>query len=213
MRTDRPRDSMRAPIEEAATPLPREEHTPPVTKISFFMGLQYPGRDGDCQLRDGRPTCYPGGVDYVITREEQDGSPTTRCVGRPSPRRTSTRSPARCPAIGGIAEIYYRDRKGKLNLFCLQRSWYGGLRAVLRERCDAVPRKRPLAPLHPRQVARSHLLPLDQQRILRRHGRRHVLPHGVEPRRHGWRELRPLRSHLRQGDRRRQAGHDLRPAI
>jgi hypothetical protein len=33
---------MRAPIEEAATPFPREEHTPPVTKISFFMGFQYP---------------------------------------------------------------------------------------------------------------------------------------------------------------------------
>jgi hypothetical protein len=41
---------MRAPIEEAATPLPREEHTPPVTKISFFMGLQYPGSARGCQL-------------------------------------------------------------------------------------------------------------------------------------------------------------------
>lgn len=40
------------------------------------------------------------------------------------------------PAIGGIAEVYYRDEKDKLNLFCLQRSWYGGLRAMLRERCD-----------------------------------------------------------------------------
>jgi hypothetical protein len=47
------------------------------------------------------------------------------------------------PAIGGIAEIYYRDEKGKLNLFCLQRSWYGGLRAVLRERCDPVIEKDP----------------------------------------------------------------------
>ena len=40
------------------------------------------------------------------------------------------------PAIGGIAEVYYMDGRGKLNLFCLQRSWYGGLRAMLRERCD-----------------------------------------------------------------------------
>ncbi|HET7839105.1 MAG TPA: hypothetical protein VFL04_05055 [Rectinemataceae bacterium] len=42
----------------------------------------------------------------------------------------------RVPAIGGIAELYYMDEKGKLNLFCLQRSWYGGLRSMLRERCD-----------------------------------------------------------------------------
>jgi len=40
------------------------------------------------------------------------------------------------PALGGIAEIYFRDRQGKLNLFCLQRSWFGGLRSMLRERCD-----------------------------------------------------------------------------
>jgi hypothetical protein len=42
----------------------------------------------------------------------------------------------RVPSVGGIAELYYMDEKGKLNLFCLQRSWYGGLRAMLRERCD-----------------------------------------------------------------------------
>ena len=42
----------------------------------------------------------------------------------------------RVPAVGGIAELYFMDEKGKLNLFCLQRSWYGGLRAMIRERCD-----------------------------------------------------------------------------
>jgi hypothetical protein len=47
------------------------------------------------------------------------------------------------PAIGGIAELYYMDEKGKLNLFCLQRSWYGGLRSTLRERCDPVLEKDP----------------------------------------------------------------------
>ncbi|MDP3177348.1 MAG: hypothetical protein Q8M76_05550 [Spirochaetaceae bacterium] len=40
------------------------------------------------------------------------------------------------PAVGGIAEIYFMDERGTLNLFCLQRSWYGGLRGMLRERCD-----------------------------------------------------------------------------
>lgn len=47
------------------------------------------------------------------------------------------------PAIGGIAELYFMDEKGKLNLFCLQRSWYGGLRSMLRERCDASIEKDP----------------------------------------------------------------------
>ncbi|HRY56194.1 MAG TPA: hypothetical protein P5142_16350 [Spirochaetia bacterium] len=47
------------------------------------------------------------------------------------------------PAIGGIVELYYMDEKGKLNLFCLQRSWYGGIRAMARERCDASIEKDP----------------------------------------------------------------------
>jgi hypothetical protein len=40
------------------------------------------------------------------------------------------------PAVGGIAELYYMDNAGKLNLFCLTRSWYGGLRATIRELTD-----------------------------------------------------------------------------
>ena len=41
MRTASPRASRRLPIDEAVTPLPSEEHTPPVTKISFFMEGHY----------------------------------------------------------------------------------------------------------------------------------------------------------------------------
>ncbi len=132
---------MRAPIEEAATPLPREEHTPPVTKISFFMGFQYPGRSGDCQLIGG--PWYLIAVDYVITREES-GRVAYYTVGwSPFAKADKYEITRSVPAMGGIAEIYYRDREGKLNLFCLQRSWYGGLRAVLRERCDASLEKDP----------------------------------------------------------------------
>lgn len=40
------------------------------------------------------------------------------------------------PALGGIVELYWRDRSGALNQFGLQRSWYGGVRATLRERTD-----------------------------------------------------------------------------
>jgi hypothetical protein len=39
---------MRAPIDEAAMPLPNEEQTPPVTNTSFFMGFQY--RENDLAL-------------------------------------------------------------------------------------------------------------------------------------------------------------------
>ncbi len=40
------------------------------------------------------------------------------------------------PAIAGIAELYWMDEARKLNLFCVARSWYGGLRSVVRARID-----------------------------------------------------------------------------
>ncbi len=40
------------------------------------------------------------------------------------------------PAMGGVAEIYWMDDHKKLNIFCVTRSWYGGLRANLRELTD-----------------------------------------------------------------------------
>jgi hypothetical protein len=84
-------------------------------------------------------------VDYVISGEANRREDAVYYTVRWSPfakadKYEITRS---VPAIGGIAEIYYRDYHGKLNLFCLQRSWYGGLRAVLRERCDASVEKDP----------------------------------------------------------------------
>jgi hypothetical protein len=82
-------------------------------------------------------------VDYRITREE-DGKDIYYTV-RWSPFAAADKYEIarKVPAIGGIAELYYMDREGKLNLFCVQRSWYGGLRAVLRERCDPVLEKDP----------------------------------------------------------------------
>ena len=102
-------------------------------------------------LRPDRPStrpagaCYHPAVDYVITREADERARAVYYTVRWSPfakadKYEITRS---VPAIGGIAEIYYKDFRGKLNLFCLQRSWYGGLRAVLRERCDASVEKDP----------------------------------------------------------------------
>ncbi len=40
------------------------------------------------------------------------------------------------PSMGGIAELYYQDDHGKLNLYMLARSYYGGLRATLRSAVD-----------------------------------------------------------------------------
>ncbi len=38
--------------------------------------------------------------------------------------------------MGGIVELYYMDERGKLNLFCVTRTWYGGLRAAVRAMTD-----------------------------------------------------------------------------
>ena len=40
------------------------------------------------------------------------------------------------PSAAGIYELYYMDDKGKLCLFHLGKSWYGGLRNELRVRTD-----------------------------------------------------------------------------
>ena len=40
------------------------------------------------------------------------------------------------PSDAGIYELYYKDEKGKLCLFHVGKSWYGGLRNELRVRTD-----------------------------------------------------------------------------
>jgi len=40
------------------------------------------------------------------------------------------------PSVAGIFELYYEDKKKKLNLFFLSKAWYGGLRYTLRKRTD-----------------------------------------------------------------------------
>jgi len=79
-------------------------------------------------------------MDYVILREvktEAKGDSVFYTIHwSPVTKADKYDIVTKTPAIGGIAELYYMDEKGKLNLFCLQRSWYGGIRAMLRERCD-----------------------------------------------------------------------------
>jgi len=82
-------------------------------------------------------------VDYVIKGEEYRGDGYFTVAWSPFAKADKYEIATKVPAVGGIAELYYMDREGKLNLFCLQRSWYGGLRAMLRERCDASLEKDP----------------------------------------------------------------------
>ena len=82
-------------------------------------------------------------MDYRIAREEEGRTAYYTLAWSPFAKADKYEITRCVPAIGGIAEIYYMDREGKLNLFCLQRSWYGGLRAVLRERCDPILEKDP----------------------------------------------------------------------
>lgn len=84
-------------------------------------------------------------MDYFISRQEDERADAVYYTLRWSPVKKAdkyeiTRS---VPAVGGIAELFYMDAEGKLNLFCLQRSWYGGIRALLRERCDPAIEKDP----------------------------------------------------------------------
>ena len=58
-------------------------------------------------------------MDYVITREEQDRVAYYTVRWSPFAKADKYEITRSVPAIGGIAEIYYRDREGKLNLFCL----------------------------------------------------------------------------------------------
>ena len=47
------------------------------------------------------------------------------------------------PSEAGIYELYYMDEKGKLCLFHVGKSWYGGLRNEIRLRTDAELEKDP----------------------------------------------------------------------
>lgn len=47
------------------------------------------------------------------------------------------------PSEAGIFELYYMDEKGKLCLFHVGKSWYGGLRNEIRLRSDAELEKDP----------------------------------------------------------------------
>lgn len=82
-------------------------------------------------------------MEYLIKGEEYRGDGYFTVSWSPFAKADKYEIVTKVPAVGGIAELYYMDLEGKLNLFCLQRSWYGGVRSMIRERCDASLEKDP----------------------------------------------------------------------
>src|SRR5215472_9081072 len=121
--TLKPRLSRRQPIEEAATPFPREETTPPVTKIYFgairaarnscrayqpSTGLTYIQLCSECAPLSNRTILSP--ILSPITKS------AAVCQGRLS-RRTVTHRAATAPVVlAGMKRRVYPDLSRQGNL-------------------------------------------------------------------------------------------------
>jgi hypothetical protein len=75
-------------------------------------------------------------MSYVITRREKDDDGYFTVSWSPLYKADKYSIHGSVPAVGGVAELYYKDAKGALVLFRIARSWFGGLRAILRESTD-----------------------------------------------------------------------------
>jgi hypothetical protein len=75
-------------------------------------------------------------MSYAITRKEKGDDGYFTVSWSPLVRADKYEIHKKVPAMGGVAELYYRDAAGRLFLFRIARSWYGGLRAILREGTD-----------------------------------------------------------------------------
>jgi len=75
-------------------------------------------------------------VAYDIRKSVKDGDAYYTVRWSPIAKADKYDIARTVPAMGGIAELYYKDDHGKLNLYMLARSYYGGLRATLRVATD-----------------------------------------------------------------------------
>lgn len=85
-----------------------------------------------------------GGEGYVTRKEVKDGCAyysTSWSPRTPVNRYVITRS---VPSLPGIFELYYKDNLGKIQLFYMERVWYGGLRAEIRRASDPLEVSDPL---------------------------------------------------------------------
>lgn len=75
-------------------------------------------------------------MDYEIRKAVRDGDAFYTVRWSPIVKADKYTIIGSVPAMGGVAELYYKDTAGKLNLYMLARSYYGGLRATLRVATD-----------------------------------------------------------------------------
>src|SRR6185437_1111934 len=95
----RPRLSSRAPIEAAAKPLPKEETTPPVTKMKRHASGSRSGTEDYSKPAGGRARVAPqvGARSQGQAREIRNGGPLPGSDSREGARRSEFRGPG--PAI------------------------------------------------------------------------------------------------------------------
>lgn len=75
---------------------------------------------------------YRRTVRYEISKSIKDGDAFYTVRWSPIIKADKYTIIGSVPAMGGVAELYYKDDHGKLNLYMLARSYFGGLRATLR---------------------------------------------------------------------------------
>lgn len=91
-------------------------------------------------------------MNYAIERREKDDDGYFTVHWSPLYKADKYEIHQNVPAVGGVAEMYYREENGRFVLFRLARSWYGGIRAVLRQDTDPDEEKDPLM----RAILESH---------------------------------------------------------
>lgn len=82
------------------------------------------------------PVLYCRHMAYDITRREKDDDGYFTLRWSPLKKADKYDIHRSVPAVGGIAELYFKEASGKIQLFRIVRSWFGGLRAVIRESTD-----------------------------------------------------------------------------
>lgn len=75
-------------------------------------------------------------MSYDITKQERDNDAYFTVRWSPLIKADKYVINKQVPAVAGITELYFQDTRGKMNLYTVVRSYYGGLRATLRSATD-----------------------------------------------------------------------------
>ena len=75
-------------------------------------------------------------MDYEITRKTDGADAYYTVRWSPLTKAEKYHINASVPAMGGLAEMYWRDDHGRFHLYLLARSHFGGLRSTLRAAVD-----------------------------------------------------------------------------